>query len=298
MSLADRLLRYAGLLVDRPADPLTARDPAFIEEELPLLARAVDALYAPEVMGMEHVPRSGRLLAVGTHNGGTLAPDMFALMVAFWHEFGADRPAYGLAHDLTFRIPGVGAWLARMGGVPARPEHARALLEREAAVLVYPGGDVDAFKPYAERHVVKFGGRTGFVRVAIQTGAPILPVVSVGAHEAFYVLTDGHEVAEALRLKQRLRLEVLPIIFTLPWGIVIGPVFPYLPVPTKVRLRALPPIDLALPPSAADDREAVAAAAERIRAAMQAALDELVAEGNFGVKARAIELFGELPPQR
>jgi 1-acyl-sn-glycerol-3-phosphate acyltransferase len=280
------LRRLAGVALERlPDDPLDRRDPEFLLRERDFLGAACDAWYSPEIMGLEHLPR-GRALVVGTHNGGFMAPDMFSLMVGFWRTYGADRPSYGLAHDMVFRLPFAGRWIAKLGGVPAHPENARRLLERDCAVLVYPGGDRDAYKPYRERHVVKFGGRKGFIRLALRTRSPILPVVSVGAHEIMYILTDGAELAERLGLKKYFRMDVLPVALTLPFGITIGAFTPYVPLPTRIRVRALPPIDLGLPPEAADDQAAVDAAHDRVRDAMQEALDRLVAEGGFGPAAR------------
>lgn len=280
------LRRLAAVALEPlPEDPLDRRDPEFLLKERDILGAACDAWYAPDLMGLEHLPE-GRCLVVGTHNGGMMAPDMFSLMVGFWRHFGADRPAYGLAHDMVFRLPLAGRWIAKLGAVPAHPENARKLLERDCAVLVYPGGDRDAYKPFHERHVVKFGGRKGFIRLALRARAPIMPVVSVGAHEIMYILTDGAELAERLKLKKWLRMDVLPIALTLPFGVTIGALTPFVPLPTRIRVRALPPIDLGLPPEAAEDQAAVDAAHDRVRDVMQAALDDLVREGGFGPAAR------------
>jgi 1-acyl-sn-glycerol-3-phosphate acyltransferase len=280
------LRRLASVAREKlPDDPLDRRDPEFLLKERDFLGAACDAWYAPDLAGLEHLPE-GRALVVGTHNGGFMAPDMFSLMVGFWRKYGADRPSYGLAHDMVFRLPLAGRWIAKLGGVPAHPENARKLLERDVAVLVYPGGDRDAYKPFHERHVVKFGGRKGFIRLALKTRSPIVPVVSVGAHEIMYILTDGSRLAERLGLKRLFRMDVLPIALTLPFGITIGAFMPYVPVPTKIRIRVLPPIDLGLPPEAAGDQDAVDAAHDRVRDTMQAALDALVAEGGFGPAAR------------
>jgi 1-acyl-sn-glycerol-3-phosphate acyltransferase len=286
MAILDKLIRYGSLLGQSASkDPLEQRDVGFIEQERGGLERLLDVWYKPEVLGIEHMPGEGRALAVGSHNGGLQAPDMFITMVAFWKRFGVLREAYGLAHDVVFRMPGLGRYIAKLGAVPAHTEHAETLLGREAAVLVYPGGDVDAFKPYARRHTIEFGGRKGFARLAIRTRTPIVPIVSVGAHEGFRILTDGRELARRTGLKQWTRLEVLPIGLALPFGLYVG-TQPYLPTPTRVRVQVLPPIDLDLPVSAAEDDEAVGAAVERVRSTMQTALDALVAEGGFGPRAR------------
>jgi 1-acyl-sn-glycerol-3-phosphate acyltransferase len=280
------LRRLAGVALDRlPDDPLEWRDPAFLLGERDLLGAACDAWYAPEITGLEHLPES-RCLVVGTHNGGFMAPDMFSLMVGFWRRYGAERPSYGLAHDMVFKLPFLGRWIAKLGAVPAHPDNARKLLERDVAVLVYPGGDLDAYKPFRERHVVKFGGRKGFIRLAMRTGSPILPVVSVGAHETIYVLTDGATLAERFGLKRRFRMEVLPIALTIPFGVTVGAFTPYVPLPTRIKVRALPPIHLEVPPEAAEDQATVDAAHDRVRDTMQRALDALVEEGGFGPAAR------------
>jgi len=287
MPARDHLLRWAALAAESvPQDPLARRDPDYIREELEVLGFALDGWFATKVDELEHLPDDPSLV-VGTHNGGAVAPDMFALMVAFWRRFGVERPAYGLAHDQVFKIPMAGRWIGKLGAVPAHQRHARALLARGATVLVYPGGDLDAFKPWEERHDVKFGERTGFIRTALNAGVPIVPVVSVGAHETVRILTDGRELAQRLGLKQLFRIEVLPIMLCFPWGLAIGPIETHLPAPSKMRIRLLPPIDLAAHGfKKVIDDEGVCEARDLVRDTMQQALDQLVAEGDFGVTAR------------
>jgi 1-acyl-sn-glycerol-3-phosphate acyltransferase len=284
--------RYRELYTHWPADPLGRRDPDFIRREMGWIGELLDLWFAPETTGLEHVP-DGPALVVGMHNGGNLAPDMFATMVAFWRRFGPDRAAYGLAHDVVFKMPLAGRWIQRLGAVPAHRENAAELLHRGATVLVYPGGDLDAFKPWRERHLVKFGERSGFIRTALEARVPIVPVVSVGAHETFAILSDGRGAAKLLGLKRWTRLEVLPIILCLPWGVWIGSVESHIPVPSKVRIRVLPPIHL---DGAPDDEAYVRGAREEVRLTMQAAVDEMVREGNFGPLARFTGGIAPPPP--
>jgi 1-acyl-sn-glycerol-3-phosphate acyltransferase len=159
-------------------------------------------------------------------------------------------------------------------------------LEREAAVLVFPGGDLDACKPYAKRYSIEFGKRRGFIRTAIKERAPIVPVVSVGAHQSLFIWSDGKRIAEALRLPQIARSNVAPIGFALPWGIILGIPYPHLPPPVKIHTRILKPIDLGLPVSAAEDRDAVEEAFGRVHAAMTAAMEELRRAGRHGLFPR------------
>lgn len=263
------------------------RDPEFIRANLNKLAFLVEHYHHTSVEGFEHVPE-GPALAVGNHNGGIMSPDMFALMVAWWRHFGVDAPAYGLMHDLPFLVPVIGNALARCGAVPARPENAAALLARGCKVLVYPGGDIDAFRPASMRDQIVFGERRGFIRVALRAGVPIVPIVSVGAHDGFHVLTDGRAMVRRLGLKRFSRVEAFPIALCLPWGISLGPV-PYLPLPVQMRIRILPPLAWpSLPPEAADDDEIVTACREEVRSAMQTALTALAREGGHGRR----RLFG------
>jgi len=135
-------------------------------------------------------------------------------------------------------------------------------------VLVYPGGDLDAYRHARRRDEVVLGRRTGFVRVAQAAGVPIVPVVAHGAHRSAYIFSEGEAIARALDLKRWARLERFPLALALPRGLALGPWIPYLPLPFPIQLRLLPPIEA---PAGADP-EAIRG---RVQAAMQAALDEL-----------------------
>lgn len=264
----------------------SGRDPDFIREILPTLGALLDRWHDITVEGMERVPE-GPALFVGNHSGGLATPDMFALMVAYWRHFGADAPAYGLMHDLVFRLPIIGPAMARFGAVPAHPGTAVALLERGARVLVYPGGDLDAFRSHARRHEVVFGRRRGFIKVALRAGVPIVPVVGLGAHESFRVLTDGTELARRLHLKRFTRMEVLPVIVGLPWGIWAGPL-PQLPLPVRMKLRVFEPLAWPeLGPEAANDPVQVERCGTEVLVVMQRALDDMTREGGCGRRSLA-----------
>ena len=275
---ADAALWKLGM----PESPLELRDPAFIRAQLPALEALVREYHSYELDGWENVP-DGRALLVGNHNGGVMAPDMFALMVENWRRRGVEALSYGLAHDTVFRIGPPGRVLAKMGAVPASPQNAITLLQRDAQVLVYPGGDIDAFRASSARDRVVFGQRRGFVRIALRAQAPIVPIVSAGAHDGFHVLTDGAELARRFGLKRLFRVEVLPIIFSFPLGLTMGPTF-YVPLPVHMKLRVLPAIHFDYGPEAADDDAIVTRCRDQVLEVMQAALDQLTREGGFGRK--------------
>lgn len=257
------------------------RDPEFIRAHLDKLAFVFEHYHQASVEGLEHIPR-GRALVVGNHSGGTMSPDMFALMLAWWRHFGVEEPAYALAHDLALRVPGLGKLMRKVGAVNASQANATELLRRDAKVLVYPGGDIDAYRPWSRRHEIVFGERVGFIRVALRTGSPIVPVVAAGSHDALRVLTDGRAIAQKLRLDRLARVDVFPIALCLPWGLLLGPNF-YLPLPVNVRIRVLPPMQWpSLGPEDADDDAVVRRCRDEVLERMQTALDELVREGGHG----------------
>ena len=267
----------------RPYAP-EARDPAFIARVRPLFDWFYDHYFRCETELACEVPE-GPILAVANHNGMSGVPDMFCHMAAFWRRYGPDQHAYGLMHDFPFRVPWAGPWLNACGALAACPDNARAILETGGKVLVFPGGDIDACKPYRDRYKIRFAGRRGFLRVAIRQGVRILPIVSVGGHSSLYLLSDGRAIARALRLPQLFRSNVFPIGFALPYGVIFGNPVPHLPPPVKIHTRFLAPIDLSLSPADADDPGALDYAYDRVVSVMQAALDDLAREGRHGLFA-------------
>src|SRR6476659_3768780 len=158
-----------------PAD-LDERDPDYIRETLPRLWLLCSLYFRGEVRGLGNVPEDGPVLLVGNHSGGNLTPDTTVFTLAFSTYFGVERAFYQLAHNLVLSYPGLG-FLRKYGTVAASPGNAKRALEAGAAVLVYPGGDREGHRPSWERHRVDFGGRKGFIRLALEQGVPIVPVV-------------------------------------------------------------------------------------------------------------------------
>jgi 1-acyl-sn-glycerol-3-phosphate acyltransferase len=197
-------------------------------------------------------------------------------MLAFWRRFGIETPAFGLMHRIAFSVPGLGPLLTRLGAVPASRENAATVLRHDHPLLVCPGGDLDALKPFALRHRIVFGGRTGFVATAIANQVPIVPIISVGAHETLLFLNDGRWLARASGLAHFFRIKTVPLALSFPLGITIAGLGA-IPLPSKVRLRVLPKIELGEPPAAADDPAVVRRCYDHVVATMQASLDDLAA---------------------
>src|SRR5439155_18096505 len=102
------------------------------------------------------------------------------------------------------------------------------------SVADFTGGDYDCFRPWTQRHTIDFAGRKGFVRLALRTGVPIVPVVSCGAHNSVVVLSRGERLARWMPHMRLMRIKVMPIMLGPPWGISFG--IPTLPLPTKTTV--------------------------------------------------------------
>ena len=237
----------AGDLVpgNAPDDPFDRWDPGYIEATLPSVKLTTRGYFRGEVIGMENIPPDEPVLLVGNHSGGTLIADTFVLAEAFYSHFGAEHRFHQLAHDLVFKTPGVRELVGRWGTVPASPENMRrALTEYEAPLLVYPGGDHESYRPSWESTKVDFDGRHGFVRLALELGVRVVPIAAIGGQETALFLGRGSRFASAFSLDRIARLKVLPIQVAPPFGVTVLDLPGRFPLPSKIKLDVLEPIDL------------------------------------------------------
>ncbi|HYN92202.1 MAG TPA: lysophospholipid acyltransferase family protein [Thermoleophilaceae bacterium] len=265
---------------DEPADWLDAWDPDYIRKTLPTLRLFSNVYHRAEVRDLRNIPAEGPVLLVGNHSGGTLISDTFVFAQAFYYHFGPLRRFHQLAHDLVFQVPGVRATLSRYGTVPASPENMRRVLERDAALLVYPGGDHETYRPSWESAEIDFAGRTGFVKLAIEHDTPIVPVVAIGGQETALFLGQGRQIAKLLRLNSLFRLKVFPAQVGPPFGLTVLDLPGRIPLPAKITVRALPKIDLKKRLGANPD---VDEAYELVTGTMQRALHKLDDERSLPV---------------
>lgn len=230
-------------LVPTIRDDFESRDPDYVRELLPLAWPMASFWFRAEVRGLEKVPPTGPVLLVGNHSGGNMTPDTTVFVLAFTAYFGAERAFYQLAHSLVMAMPGL-SWLRKFGTVAASPENAARALRKGAAVLVYPGGDYEVHRPSWESAKVDFDGRKGFIRIAHRHNVPLVPVVALGGQETALFLSRGEWLARLLRLDRMFRLKVLPISLGLPWGLNVGDMFGHIPLPAKITIQVLDPIDV------------------------------------------------------
>jgi 1-acyl-sn-glycerol-3-phosphate acyltransferase len=266
------------------AGALGAYDPAYVAAHLPRLKDRIHRYFRADVLGLERLPE-GPFVAVGNHSGAALMPDCFVWLGAYYAARPA-RPLLTLCHDAIFDAypTAVGRWVARFGAIRAHPAIAAEALARGYAVQAYPGGDADACRSWRRRHEIVFAGRTGYVELARAAGVPIVPVASLGGHGGLLILHDGVDWARALGLHRSLRLGALPLSLSLPWGLWLGPLPGYLPLPRHISVEVLDPIDVR------GDTAQVDAA---VRAALQASIDRRRA----GRWARRAALFQSGAPR-
>jgi len=260
-----------------------ARDPDFLRRARPVLERYV-AYFRPEVRGFERLPARGPFLVVGNHSGGQTPPDLPVLLTAWWRERGVEEPVYALFHSFFLSLPGVGRAMTRAGAIEAGPAPAEAVLTSGGILIDYPGGDYDVFRPWLARNRIDFGNRLGFVRLALRTQVPVVPAVSVGAHETLVVLARGEHLAKWLHLDRRFRIKVMPLVAGPPFGIVPGGI-PTWPLPAKITVELGEPLDWAsrYGPQAALDEAVVRRCYDELTATMQGTLDRLARARRFPV---------------
>src|SRR2546421_7560478 len=279
MTLVTVLGRTLAEQVQRriPQADLDERDPDYIRETLPGMWLLASFYFRAEVQGLENIPAEGPVLLVGNHSGGNMTPDTLVFTLAFNTYFGVERRFYQLAHNLVLAMPAL-ASLRKYGTVAASAANANKALDSGAALLVYPGGDYEVHRPTWDSARVDFGGRKGYIRLALEKDVPIVPVVSLGGQETALFLSRGERLAKLFRLDKLFRLKVLPISLALPWGLNVGDMMGHIPLPAKISVRVLDPIDVKEEFGRDPDLDEVY---DHVLGAMQATLDSLAEERRF-----------------
>jgi 1-acyl-sn-glycerol-3-phosphate acyltransferase len=223
-----------------------------------------------EQEGIENIPSEGGALLVANHSGA-LPPDAPMIMQAIRNEHSVPRPLYMLGEHWFKGYPGVGMLANKIGLVAAHPANAQRLLRDEGRlVLVFPEGQKGSRKLYWQRYKLRRFGRGGFVKTALRSGVPIVPVAVVGAEEAMPIF------AHVPALQRLTGLIYFPINHAFPhFGAAAGLMY----LPAKFKLRFLEPIHLDdYGPEDANDLELVQSLGEQIRERIQRAVDTTIAE--------------------
>ncbi|MGI8427975.1 MAG: lysophospholipid acyltransferase family protein [Solirubrobacteraceae bacterium] len=252
---------------------LDGPDWKFMERQKYLWNPLIDYWFRMEIEGWEQIPAAPVLL-VGIHSGAPFVWDAWMVGVQWWRHFGEDRPLHGTAHDALMALPVVGGYFRRMGVLPAAPDSMAAALAGGHDVLLWPGGERDSLRQWSRRDEAVLAGRKGFIRLAINTGVPIVPISTVGGPDSMPVLTNGRRLAKLLQLDRVARLKVLPLALQAPWGISPA-VLPEIPFPAKIRTAFQAPIELEHDPAKADDDDYVQARYDEVQASIQRGMNAL-----------------------
>jgi 1-acyl-sn-glycerol-3-phosphate acyltransferase len=245
-----------------------------------------DHYFRLETSGWERLPQETSLL-IGNHSGGALTMDAWTLVFDWWRRFGTERVLHPTAHDVLMAAPGLGDYFRLCGVIPASRHGVSAALRAGRDVIIWPGGEVDAMRNWRRRDQAVLGGRKGFVRQAIRSGVPIVPVASVGGHDTVFVLSEGRWLANGLDrftgLKKKLRAVTMPIVLGVPFGLTIETIPTHLPLPAKIRTELLDPIHVDKDPERVNDREYVDSIYLEVTSAIQDAMARLAKQRRFPI---------------
>jgi len=239
-----------------------------------------------ETSGWSRLPEQTSLL-IGVHSGGALTMDAWTFVFDWWRRFGTARVLHPTAHDVLMAAPGLGDYFRQVGVIPASRQGVSAALGAGRDVIIWPGGDVDAMRNWRKRDQAVLAGRKGFVRQAIRSGVPIVPVASIGGHDTAFIVSEGRWIANGLDrisgLKRKLRGTRMPIVLGIPFGLTIETIPTHLPLPAKIRTELLDPIHVDDDPERVNDREYVDSIYDEVEAALQRGMDRLARQRRFPV---------------
>jgi 1-acyl-sn-glycerol-3-phosphate acyltransferase len=213
-----------------------------------------------ETEGIENVPR-GRVLLIGNHAGNTFAYDGAMLALSLYLEGKPPRIVRGMAEFYLPTIPWFNILMQRMGSVVGTPENCTQLLEREEAIMVFPEGERGFVKPWRKRYQLQRFG-LGFLRLALETDTPIVPVGIVGGEE------QSPGIANVRWLGKLVGSPAFPITPTFPWFGLLG----FLPLPVKFRIHFGEPLRFEGDPSEEDAQ--IAPKVERVKTAIRGLIRE------------------------
>jgi 1-acyl-sn-glycerol-3-phosphate acyltransferase len=270
----------AGWVADRAGEwSLDGPDYVWMDRQKYFWNPLIDFWFRMEMDGWEQIPKSPVLL-VGIHSGAPFVWDAWTVGVQWWRRFGAERPLHGTAHDALMAAPGVGAYFRKMGVIPAAKDSMSAALAAGHDVALWPGGEVDSLRPWVKRDEAVLAGRKGFIRLAIQTGVPIVPIATVGGPDSMPVITSGRRLAKLLQLNKIARIKIMPIALNAPWGLSPA-MLPEIPLPTKIRTAFQEPIELSSDPEKASDDKYVDKKYDEVRGSIQRGIDALARRRRF-----------------
>ena len=214
-----------------------------------------------DARGVDRVP-PGRVLLIANHAGNTFAWDGAMLATAMFLEAEPPRLVRGMAEYFLPTLPFFNVMLHRAGSVVGRPENCVRLLQQGEAIMAFPEGERGFVKTYRQRYQLQRFG-LGFMRLALETATPIVPIGIVGAEE------QSPGLANVRSLGRLIGSPAFPITATFPFLGLAG----FLPLPVKFHLHFGNPIQFE-----GDPNEDDAAIQERVDAVKEE-IRRLIADG-------------------
>ena len=206
-----------------------------------------------ECKGIERVPQ-GRVLLVSNHSG-QLPMDGAMIGVAMLVEADPPRAIRAMVEKWVPKLPYVSTFMARCGQIVGTPENCRRLLAADEAIVVFPEGVRGLNKLWSQRYQLQDFG-LGFMRLALETDTPIVPVAVVGAEEQAMALMDLKPVAK---------------IFGFPHMPLTPTLVPF-PLPSKYHLYFGEPIKFTGNPN--DDDAVLEQKVNQVKSSIQAMINQ------------------------
>jgi len=218
-----------------------------------------------QVIGIENIPAEGRAVLVSNHSGG-LPLDAFMTNCAMYNQHSSPRRIRCLSLKCLREVPILKDVISGMGGVPASFTVAQKLLNDDELVMFYPEGPRGTGKPFSQRYRLN-DFDPGFVKAAIATGSPIIPITVVGADEFYPIFKDLKSLARVLRMPY------FPLTPGFPW---LPLSTSCIPLPVRMLIKIGKPIYLSYPPEKGPDRQLRLRLAREIQFQIQKELNALL----------------------
>lgn len=262
--LAERIHKTPTPLNEYGYDPYGFQPEAALSMMPPVLA-LYRYYFRVENHGIENVP-PGPVLLIANH-AGQLPFDGMMLTMAMLLEAEPPRIVRGMGEFFIPRLPWLGTWAARGGMMVGTPENCRLMLEDGECVMVFPEGAHGINKPFSQRYQLERFG-LGFMRLALETRTPIVPVAFIGSEEQNPGIANLEGVGRAIGMPS------LPITVGFPW---LGPLG-LLPLPTKYHIHYGAP--LRFEGDANDEDAVIQGKVNRVRAAIEGMFETGLRERN------------------
>lgn len=234
-------------------------EPEFLKYVAPIAKLLYEKYFRTECHGAENIPDDQRVLVVANHSG-QLPIDGLIVAAACLFERDVPRMARSMVERWVPTLPFVSYFLARCGQVVGTRENCRLLLRREGCILVFPEGAEGVSKTYDRAYQLEEFGR-GFMRLALQTDTPIVPVGVVGGEEQMPSVWDFESLARVLNMP------AFPVTPTWP---LLGPLGAT-PLPVKYHLNFGEPMHF---DGASDDEvEVIQKKVDRVKGAIGDLID-------------------------